>query len=69
MGEFGGCSAIREGATALPLLRGSARGREERRGLKAAARPYLKPFPCFSSPVLLKSRGGVAFEVGMGLYI
>lgn len=68
MGEFDGCSAIREGATALSLLRGSARGSEERRGLKAAAHPYLKPFPCFSSSVLLKSRGGVAFEVGMGLY-
>lgn len=68
MGEFGDCSAIREGATALPLLRASARGREERRGLKAAECPYFKPFPCFSSPVLLKSRGGVAFEVGMGLY-
>lgn len=68
MGEFGGCSAIREEAMALSLLRGSARGREESRGLKAPARSYLKPFPCFSSPVLLKSRGGVAFEVGMGLY-
>lgn len=68
MGEFGGCSAIREGAMVFLLLRGSARGREESTGLKAAARPYLKPFPCFSSPVLLKSRGGVAFEVGMGLY-